>query len=238
MVGRPRETVRGVLVALDATVEAVRAAREKGLNVLLTHHPLLFRPLEVVDPSRPVGAAVVEAVKGGICVLAAHTNLDSARGGVSDVLAGLLGLKEVAPLLPREGWPQAGLGRIGELEGEREMSEVVALVKASLGLAAVRAVGRPEGMVARVAVCGGSGGDLVEPARDQGADLLVTGEVSHHSARAAEFLGLGVIEAGHYSTEAPVVPVLARRLKAGLVRSGAAVPVEVFETQREPFEIL
>ena len=237
MVGRPREEVRGVLLALDATVEAVRAARERGLNVLLTHHPLLFKPLEVVDPSRPVGAVVAEALKGGICVVAAHTNLDSAAGGVNDVLAELLGLTRTVPLLPMEGRPGVGLGRIGELEAPRTMSAVTDLAKARLGLKAVRTVGRPERAVSRVAVCGGSGGDLVEPALDQGADLLLTGEASHHSARAAEFLGLGLIEAGHYATEAPVVPVLARRLRTALEGAGASTPVEVLETQREPFEI-
>jgi len=236
MVGRLDSRVSGVLVALDATVEAVAAARQQGLNALVTHHPLLFRPLGVVDWSKPTGAAVAEAVKQEVSVLAAHTNLDSVQGGVSDVLADLLGLSQVEVLIPLAGQDRAGLGRTGNLDRPLSLAGFIELVKKVLKVDSVQVAGRPETEILRVAVCGGSGGDLVQAAWSSGAQVLLTGEVPHHAAREAEFLGLALIAAGHFATEAPVTPVLARRLEETLSAAGRPLKIKTHDAQQPPFE--
>jgi dinuclear metal center YbgI/SA1388 family protein len=235
MIGSRPDPVSGVMVALDPTVEAVQAARKAGLNLLLTHHPLLFKPLSSVDPTTPTGAAVFCAVQEGVSILAAHTNLDSALGGVNDVLADLLGLKETCPLVPAATEDGAGMGRLGRLDQPRSLGKVAAMIKEALGTGSLRMVGAPDKSVSRVALCGGSGGDLVGAAFEAGADLYLTGEAAHHHAREAEFRGLALIEAGHYSTEVPVVPVLAQRLKKALNAAGFPLAVDIFEEERAPF---
>ena len=235
MIGSRSDPVSGVMVALDPTVEAVQAARKAGRNLLLTHHPLLFKPLSSVDPSTPTGAAVFRAVQGEVSVLAAHTNLDSALGGVNDVLADLLGLRETCALIPAAAEDGAGMGRLGNLDEPRSLGRMAAQVKEALGIGSLRMVGSPEKSISRVALCGGSGGDLVGAAFEAGADLYLTGEAAHHHAREAEFRDLALIEAGHYATEAPVVPVLARRLKEALNAAGFPLAVDIFEEERAPF---
>ena len=236
MVGSEADLISGVMVALDATPEAVEAARRAGANLLLTHHPLLFKPLSAVDPSQPTGAVVYQAIREGLSIVAAHTNLDSARGGVNDILADLLGLVRTRPLVPVADRTGVGMGRVGVLDGPRRLGEGVEEVKEALGTASVRVVGPHDKMISEVAVCGGSGGDLVGPAKESGADLLITGEAAHHQAREAEFFGLALIEAGHYATEVPVVPVLARRLEEALKTAGFPLAVTIFEEERAPFK--
>ena len=237
MVGSPADPVSGITISLDATVAALEAARKADSDLLLTHHPLLFKPLSTVDPSHMTGAVVYQAVREGIAVLAAHTNLDSGAGGVNDVLAGLLGLTGTSPLIPSPKVEGAGMGRLGELERPLNLGEAVKAVKEALGLKAVMVVGGEDRPVRRVAVCGGSGGDLIGPAKEAGADLLITGEVGHHRAREAEFLDLAVIEAGHFATEIPIVLALAGRLKEALKAAGIPLAVNIFEEEMAPFRL-
>ena len=236
MVGRAEAEVNGVLVAVDPTEEALETANGYGDDCLVSHHPLLFKPLGLVDPSEPIGRVVALALARGVSILAAHTNLDKAPGGVSDVLAGVLGLAEVEALLPQAGSPSpAGLGRLGRLERRMRLADLAERAKAALGLGAVRVAGELEAQVRRVAVCGGSGGDLVPVAAQAGAQVLVAGEIGHHAARQAEALGLALIETGHFTSEAPVVPVLAQRLGANLKNAGWTVTVKAHTSQGEPF---
>ena len=236
MVGRAEAEVNGVLVAVDPTEEALETANGYGADCLVSHHPLLFKPLGLVDPSEPIGRVVALALARGVSILAAHTNLDKAPGGVSDVLAGVLGLAEVEALLPQAGSPSpAGLGRLGRLERRMRLADLAERAKAALGLGAVRVAGELEAQVRRVAVCGGSGGDLVPVAAQAGAQVLVAGEIGHHAARQAEALGLALIETGHFTSEAPVVPVLAQRLGANLKNAGWTVTVKAHTSQGEPF---
>ncbi len=236
MVGAPGAEVSGVLVALDATLEAVESTAAAGAECLVVHHPLLFKPLSALDTERPVGQAIEAAMKKGVAVLAVHTNLDAAPGGVSDVLAVLLGLDAIEVLAPKAGQARVGLGRIGRLAVPLRLKALVEQVKEVLSVDAVRVVGRPEVQVRSLAVCGGSAGDLVEAAFARGAHALLAGEISHHAAREAEALGLALIEAGHYATEAPMVPVLAERLGEELNAAGFSIKVVAHAAQKEPFE--
>lgn len=197
LIGSAAAPVERVLVALDATSAALDAARHMGAQLLVTHHPVIFRPLKALDTvSVPYQAAVA-----GISVLSAHTNLDKASGGVNDTLAALLGLSEVQP-------GADGMSRIGKLSAPVNARIFAERVGAQLHTA-VRVNGNRS--VQRIAVCGGSGGEFI-PALSAQADAYVTGEVRHHEWLMAEERGLTVLEAGHYATEAPVVDTLCRWL--------------------------
>ncbi|MDI6871838.1 MAG: Nif3-like dinuclear metal center hexameric protein [Bacillota bacterium] len=317
-VGSPESLIERVMVALDPTPEAVAEAVDKGAGLLITHHPLLFRPLPAVRTDTPVGRVVASAFAHNLALFSAHTNLDVVEGGVSSLLAERLGLKEVEVLeetererllklvvfvpeshveavrqalgdagaghlgnyshctfgvsgtgtfLPQQGaepyvgergvlarvaevrletilpeslleavlqamrrvhpyeevaydvYPlcnqgkAAGLGRIGRLPEPRPLGEFIAAVKSALGVDEVAYAGELDRPVVRVAVCGGSAGDLVPKAVCRGADVLVAGEVKYHDGLLARQEGLAVVAAGHDATERLVVPALARRLR-------------------------
>ena len=193
LVGDPRQTVSGILVALDVTSGAIDAATATGANLIVSHHPVIFSALKALNSdSIPYRLAAA-----GIAVISAHTNLDRADGGVNDTLAALLGLENIQP-------SDDGLCRIGTLPQETTPVSFAKTVADTLGTA-VRLHG--DGTIRTVAVCGGSGGDFID-ALTPCADAFVTGEVRHHEWLAAG--NIAVIEAGHYATEVPIVDTLCR----------------------------
>ncbi len=198
-------------------MQVLREAVEKNCNVILSHHPLIFRPLKALRTDEPVGAMVVEAAKQGVAVISCHTNLDVVAPGVSDALAAALGVVDGRPLTRKDGDSAFGFGKIGALREAMAGGDFIRLVLDALSLPSVKVAGRLPSSVRKIAVCGGSGSDLVELAHGLGADLYVTGEVKHSAALWAKAKEFCVIDAGHYATEQVVVPVLASHL-AGLLQ--------------------
>jgi dinuclear metal center YbgI/SA1388 family protein len=158
-------------------------------------------------PDEAATAAPYLLLRNGIALYAAHTNLDAARGGVNDCLAALLGLSEVEPLAPDN------LGRVGNI-APQTLEAFAAMAEAKLATT-IRAAGDWRLPLTRVAVVGGSGADALQSARMAGAQALLTGEVKHHIALEAQTLGMGLIEAGHYETERPILDWLFARLQQG-----------------------
>lgn len=192
LVGNPHREVNCVLVALDATAGAVDTAEAVGAQLIVTHHPVIFAPLKrLTADSIPYRLAAA-----GIDLIAAHTNLDKAAGGVNDTLAARLGLADVAVTADE----YTRIGTLPEAMSARDFAAHVAGVLDT----AVRYSGDKE--VKTVAVCGGSGGDFMLRCIGS-ADAYVTGEVRHHEWLAAAG-NINVIEAGHYATEVPVVDTL------------------------------
>lgn len=217
----PEKKVTRVLVALDATELIVHKAVSEKFDVLLTHHPLLFRGVKELTPARCVPRKLLELVLGGVSAMSFHTRLDAAEGGVNDVLASLLGLSDVRPFAPEGEVP---CGRIGTLESPVDIAAFSHTVCRLLGAPAVNVVG--EGKVKTVAVLGGEGGDFVDAARAAGADLFLAGRIGYHRMLDAAEEGLRVMEAGHFYTERPVLAYL-----ASLVRAAAPdVEVEICDT--------
>lgn len=194
-----------VLVALDCTVEVAKEAAEWGADLVLTHHPLFFHPVKHMTYSDPETAAGCLLLRHGIGLHAAHTNLDAAHGGVNDTLCTLLGIREAIPF-------DEGVGRVGALKEKETLAAFAKRAEALLGTCA-QVAGNPDKPVSRVAVMGGSGGSAVAAAAAQEADVLLTGEVKHSDALNAQTLGLGLIVAGHYETEAVVLEPLIKRLQ-------------------------
>jgi dinuclear metal center YbgI/SA1388 family protein len=216
MVGDPDGAVDGILVCLDASLQVLQEATEKNCNVILSHHPLIFQPLKALRTDDPVSALAVEAAKRGFAIISCHTNLDVVTPGVSDALAAALGVADGEPLAKKEGEAAVGFGKIGSLRQAAAGDDFIRMVLDSLSLPSVKVAGRLPELVQKIAVCGGSGSDLVKLAHARGADLYVTGEVKHSAALWAKAKDFCVIDAGHYATEQVVVPVLAGLL-AGLL---------------------
>ena len=220
MLGRKGKTVKKILLALDLTKEVVEQAISQKVDLIVTHHPAIFKKLKRVVDNDWQQDLLLTLAENGIAVYSAHTNLDCVSTGVNDVLAKLLKLDD-ADVLDESN----GLGRIGVVE-KMLLADYAQLVKASLkaDYVTVGDAGKP---VHKVAVCGGAGSDLIDIALAKGADTLVTGDVKYHSAQQAVFSGLNIIDAGHQPTELPVLDKLADRLSLRLVEREMDVVVNV-----------
>jgi dinuclear metal center YbgI/SA1388 family protein len=228
--------IKKILFSLNPTLEAVKAASRKKAQMLLTHHPLIFRPLFHVNQATFPGNVIFEAYRRGISVVSVHTNLDAAPGGINDMLAHLFGLQDVDVLAKGTGshGDRVGLGRIGLLPSPVSLAAMIKSVKAALGIKTVRVVGRKRGVVKTVALVGGSGGSMVSVAAARGADLLITGDVSHHEALAAKDLGLSVIDGGHFHTEKAALWLFAEHFRNRIEELGWRVRIDRFEDEKDP----
>ena len=220
MVGRKGKTVKRILLALDLTKEVVEQAIAQKIDMIITHHPAIFKKLKRVVDNDWQQDLLLTLMENGIAVYSAHTNLDCVSTGVNDVLAKLLKLDD-ADILDDSN----GLGRIGCVE-KMTLTDYAQFVKTALKADYV-IVGDAGKQVHKVAVCGGAGSDLIDLALAKGADTLVTGDVKYHSAQQAVFSGLNIIDAGHQPTELPVLDKLADRLSMRLVERDMDVVVNV-----------
>ena len=234
--GDPSETVRSVLFAVDPTAAVVDEAVAAGFDLLVTHHPLLLTPVHGVPADDPKGRLVHRLVRAGSGLFVAHTNADRAAGcGVNDALAAAVGLHDPVPLLPDGVGPGAGLGRVGALPEPEPLSAFAARVAAALPATAggVRAAGDPDRVIATVAVCGGSGGSLVDAAAAAGADVLLTSDLKHHAvSEALEAGGPALVDVAHWASEWPWLPRAADLLRRDL---GARVVVAVSAVRTDPW---
>lgn len=311
-VGSPEWQLSKVLLTLDVTPQVMEYAISQNCGFILAHHPLIFHKLSCLNPATATGLCIARALAAEICVYAMHTNLDLVPGGVSDVLAVLLGLQNIMVLdkrpgkyrklavfvpeshldpvrralgdagagsiggkyshctfatpgqgqflplagsnpwrgspkelteifeyrlesiilaarlpavlkavlsvhpyeevaydiIPVEDSGELGMGRIGCLRQPQTLAAFATFLGKKLGCSSLRVCGAPERLVSKIAVCGGSGSDLIYLAHRQGADALVTGDVGYHAALEAAQLGLAVIDPGHYFSEYPVLSAL------------------------------
>lgn len=198
----PSRPISRVLLALDVTDGAVDAALEGRYDLILTHHPLIFTPIRALSPENAVSARLIRLIRGGISVFSFHTRLDAMPGGVNDALAGRIGIRNPVPFGP-DG---EKIGRIGQIS-PMPFADFADFVKSALSAPFLQTAdpGRP---VRRVALVGGAGKDYLPEAVAAGADVYLTGEMGHHAMLDAADAGIGLILAGHFCTELPVLDKL------------------------------
>jgi len=238
LIGSPELEIGAVLVALDPTLEVLAEARQRGCNVIVTHHPLIFKGLLAIRTDQPEGRILAAALADQLAIIGCHTNLDKVPGGVSDMLAARLGLSNCRLLSAEQVLPEVtniGFGRCGELPEPMNFSDFVRYARERLALQVVQVAGRPPQEITRVAVCGGSGSDLTPLARATGAQIYITGEVKHSMARWAESVDFCVLDGGHFATEFPMVAGLAQLIRGGFAALGTEVEVFTAESQTGPF---
>ena len=214
--GRKDKEIKKILVALDPFRNVIAEAIEGNFDLIVTHHPLIFRDkIMALNEDTETGRNLLTLVENGIAAINAHTNLDLAPGGVNDVLAATLGLENIEVITPEgtdsEGRPY-GLLHSGSKE-ETSLQDFLASVREALKCDGLRYVdgGKP---VRKVAVGGGSCADGMFEAAAAGCDTFVTADVKYNQFRTAYELGLNLIDAGHFHTENPTMPLLAARLQA------------------------
>ena len=258
LIGHRDREVRKIYLAVDATEEVIRHAREFGADVLLTHHPLIFTKLSRVSDEDFVGRRVLELAEAGIALIAMHTNFDihgmreaidtklglhatgmvGDEAGPGDALAGSAGACDASvgsagacgvEVLDDED----RIGSIAELRKAVRLDDYAKFVRDAFGLEGVRVFGDGTTSIRRVAVCGGSGKSEIETAIRKGADLLVTGDIDHHSGLDALEQGLCIIDAGHYGLE----HVFMDYMRAYLKENAPGIASEM-EPLKEAFRIV
>lgn len=200
-VGTLNKEVKKVMFTLDVLENVVDEAIEHQVDLIISHHAVIFRPLKNLRTDLPQGRLYDKLLKNDIAVYVAHTNLDSVKGGVNDVLAERLELQEVELLesfnsleLSEKAY---GIGRIGKLKEVMLLQDFALFVKQQFQLDGVRIVGDLKRSVKKVAIVGGDGNSFVSKAAFRGADVLVTGDIYYHVAHDAMAQNLAIIDAGH-----------------------------------------
>ena len=237
LVGRGDAQVSGILVALDITPAVIQEAVDKNCQLIVAHHPVIWGKLGQVTDESSTGKNVLALIEQGIAAICAHTNLDAAEGGVNTQLALRVGLTDTVPLeemgVDPEGRPY-GIGRVGKLpDGPLPLDTFAQRVKEGLHLGGLRALdaGRP---VEKVAVGGGACGSMLPLVQAMGCDTFLTSDLKHDLYLEARTLGINLLDAGHYSTEAVVCPTLVQWVQEAF----PALEVLLAQRQGEVFQYL
>ncbi|XMB72560.1 Nif3-like dinuclear metal center hexameric protein [Mycoplasmatota bacterium WC30] len=194
-VGTLNSKVERVLVTLDITKNVVKEAIKNKVNLIISHHPLMFKPMKNIVFDSPRGWIIKNLIQNNIAVYSAHTNYDQAEGGMNDVLAKKLGVKE--PMLLDE---DANIGRFGDIE-KVTFLDFVKQVKETFNLSSVKVIGKTDKSVEKVGISGGSGSHHMYAAKKHNCDVYLTGDITYHTALDAVQLGITLIDVGHHIEE-------------------------------------
>lgn len=216
LVSPRRPTIHRILTCLTLTPEVAAEAVRTPFDLVISHHPLPFRPVPRITPDTVAGRVILELVGAGVGVWSSHTAWDSAAGGINDQLAAIIGLEAASPIEPDGVDLRVGFGRQAPATAGVTVSAVAQRLSAALEPTAVQIVGDREREAGRVGIVCGSGGDLVGQVADAGCTTLVTGEIRLHQAVEARAAGLAVIAVGHHASEHFAMVELGRRLAAML----------------------
>ena len=233
LVGDPHQEVSKILICLDVSEEIIQHAVDIKANMIVSHHPMIFKAIKRIRTDLPLGSKICSLIKNDIACFAAHTNLDSAEGGVNDVLAKKIGLVDVKPLDE-----ELSLGRIGNLQREMSAKEFALHIKYSLKADTVRLINAGDFIIKTVGICGGAGSEFISKAKFLGADAFVTGDVKYHEAQMAVENKIHVVDAGLFATEFPIVHALAKKLKEEFERLKINVEVLEYTSAKDFFTVM
>ncbi|HUG69874.1 MAG TPA: Nif3-like dinuclear metal center hexameric protein [Pirellulaceae bacterium] len=213
LVGDSKLTVRRVMTCLTVTPASADEATRENADLIISHHPLPFQPLNRLTTDSVSGRLLWQLIRAGVSIHSPHTGFDSAAMGINQRLAEGLGLLEIRPLVPGADDPDGlGAGRFGKLEASLTLAECAYRLKEFLSIAGLHVVGRTTRPIQRVAVACGSAGSFLGAARRQGCELLVTGETTFHTCLDASATDVALLLPGHYASERFAVEVLAEVL--------------------------
>jgi GTP cyclohydrolase I len=201
IIGDPKAAITKILVCLDINDEIINEAIENNINMIVSHHPLIFSPIKHLLYNEYKAALIAKIIKHDICIYALHTNFDNAEDGMNDILALALGLNSINKL-------GNSTGRYGILESDMLLVEFCDFVKVKLNINSLRVTGNLNSLIKRVAVVGGAGCAFINSAVALNCDVMITGDVKHHDAIDSLDSGICIIDASHFSTEVFSLPYI------------------------------
>lgn len=233
LVGREDKEIQKIYIALDATDEAIEEAIVNGADMLLTHHPMIFKGMKRVTQEDFIGRRIIRLIQNDMVYYAMHTNFDVM--GMADLAADYLGISDtrVLEITSVSETGEEGIGRYGSLKKEMTVRECCEEVKQAFSLENVKVFGDLERKVKTVAISPGSGRSVISNALQAGVDVLITGDIDHHEGIDAVAQKLTVIDAGHYGVEHIFIPYMEQYLKREAKELEIAVQPLTF-----PFQII
>lgn len=233
MVGDSEEEVKGILIALDCTLKVIEEAKEKGCNLILTHHPLIFNKPSSITSGTLQGKKIIELIKNNINLYSSHTNLDAVYGGLNTMIMKKLGFENYSTMeldSKREpGDNETGIGRLTILDESMSIGDLCRLVKSKLHIPFIRYTGDESWKVNKIAVINGSGEDFFGIAKKLGAQCIITGDTTYHDASDYTEEGISIIDVGHFETEWPAFKMFGELLQEQLKEKGYNVEVIISE---------
>lgn len=228
------QNIEKVLVCLEVSNDIIEEAKRKGVDFIITHHPLYFRGLKKVDSNTVVGNYTCELIKNGISVYSSHTNFDKAEKGNNYYLAKLLELKEISSF---EDIASDAIGVYGNFNNPISLKDLIVKLSEALNLSTeeIRFIGDINTKIDKVGLCTGAGVEMCALAQNIGCQVFITGDVKHHDAVDAMEMGMNVIDAGHYGTEKIFINNMAAQLKTIF---GDKIEIIEAESNRNPFDFL
>lgn len=206
IVGDVNREVTSILIALDCTPCVIDEAISIGAQMIITHHPLLFKGVKQITPGNIQGRMLIEAIKNDLIVYSVHTNIDKVINGVSALMADKLNLQQRSILSVDSSDNEIGLGIIGSLPASISPSSMIVMIKDLFNLSVIKSSKLINRDINRVAVCGGSGSSLISEAYKKGADLYISGDFSYHNFFCED--GIMIMDIGHYESEIAVTNLL------------------------------
>lgn len=240
-VGTLNKEIRKIMLTLDVLENVIDEAIEKRVDLIISHHAMIFRPLKNIRTDMYQGRVIEKLIKHDIAAYTAHTNLDAAEGGVNDALAKNLELQNIEildPIYPLDlQGKQYGIGRLGQLKEPESLGNFAQWVKKKFHLDGLRIVGDLSQMVKKVAVVGGDGHSYINKAAFKGADVLVTGDIDYHVAHDAMAQGLALIDVGHH-IEKEVLKEVKLFLEKEFLNRRISTEIVISDANTNPFRFM
>lgn len=199
LIGDSKKNIHKVLVTLDADENVAKEASAIGADMIISHHPLIFKPLRRIVAEDSVSRTAVSLIKNDIALFAMHTNFDSVKSGLCDLFLDKIGMTKNRT--PIEGEGEDGIGRYADLETATSLSSMLESLKGKFQLTNIRYVGELDKSISKIAVCNGGGAEFVYRAKELGADCYISGDIKYQHARFAYENNMMLIEIPHYSAE-------------------------------------
>lgn len=233
LLGDEDAEVSAVMTCLTLTPGVAAEAIGRGAQLVVSHHPVLFRPVQRLTTETPEGRMLLDLTRAGIAVFSPHTGYDSAPEGINQQLADLLELSDVTALRPQAAEEESpGAGRCGNLPSEMTLADFNRLVKQRLGVSGVQYVGYERAVIRRVGIACGSAAEFMADAKGQDCQVLLTGEARFHACLEARSADIALVLAGHYATERPAL----ERLAKVLARRFGQLTVWASQTESDPVQ--
>lgn len=227
LLGDANLPISSAMTCLTLSRQTCQEAIDRGVGLVVTHHPVPFRPIRAITTRSYDGWLLWQLATHRVALYSPHTAFDSSAEGINSQLASMFELQDIRPLRPLPQEERIGAGRMGCLRETMTLLEFAQHVKGKLGIKFVQMVGSPEASVRRVAVACGAAGEFVDDARRCGCDVIVLGEAKYHTCLEADYWGLGMVLVGHYVSERHAVERLAEILR------GQFPQLEVWASVRE-----
>lgn len=213
LVGDKSKDVVYVYIALDATDEVIEEAVSLKVDLLLTHHPLIFSGIKRINTEDFIGRRIIRLIQNDISYYAMHTNFDIR--GMADLAGAKIGLmdSQVLDIQSTEAGTEEGIGRIGNLLEPMRLSDCAKFVREAFELEQVKVFGNPNTLITKAAISPGAGKSEIKHAATMGAQVLITGDIDHHDGIDAVAQGVSIIDAGHYGLEHIFIPYMKEYLE-------------------------